>query len=155
MLRLFGIELVLQAAWLATMAVFLVTMARLPRTSRIASQVISTNGIAALLAASAVALYAILEGLRGGSANVHGLATFGLAFLITWVPAGLCTSLVAAGVGRFAWAGWALWLALLMAAASQSIPHAVGDWSLRSIAASMACLASALASAHIYGLKKE
>lgn len=157
MLRLFGIQLALHATWLAAAVAFLVVMARLPMSRRRATQLSAANSIAIAFGVAAAVAFAGLEWLRGGMAELCGLVSFSLAFLLTWLPVGLCTSLVAAGVGggaRASGAGWAIWFAHLLAAATQSIPHAVGDWSLRSIAASMACLASALAFAHIYGQKK-
>jgi hypothetical protein len=157
MLRLFGIQLVLHASWVAAAAAFLVTMARLPISRRIVPQLVAATSLVIAVGVASTVAFAGLEWLRGGTAELRGLTSISLAFLLTWLPVGLCTSLVAVGMGggaRARWVGWATWLAHLLAAATLSIPHVVGDWSLRSIAASMACLASALAFAHIYGQKK-
>lgn len=151
LLRAYGVFLVLHATWIAAAVALVVAAANAPILGRYAPYILTIKALAVIHAVASGLAFTVLELLRGASAGAAGMATYVLAFVLTWLPVALCVSTAAAARS---WFPWGAALVSCTIAATLAVPLSLGVWSLHGLAANIACLASASALSHIYCRKK-
>lgn len=151
MLRTFGIEMVLQATWIAAVINLVIAASNTPIVRRSRPYHIAITILTSIHALALALAFAICEAARGSAPPLGQLGTTAGSFVLAWLPVAIAVAVASA---RRSWLIGGVLAGSLAVAATLSIPACTGSWSPSGLAATIASLLSATALARMYCQQK-
>lgn len=151
MLRTFGIEMVLQATWIAAVINLVIAASNTPIVRRSIPYLIVVTILTVIHALAMALAFAMCEVARGSAPPLGQLGTTAASFVLAWLPVAMAAAVASA---RRSWLIGGVLAGSFTVAATLSIPACTGSWSPSGLAASIASLLSATALARLYCQQK-